>query len=121
MEWMDSPHMIDDYDEEKELRGRLQAMKAADWIAKHPNTFEELCDIVRELPSDHLRDRVNLECINRGVKLTDKNVAVSFAHAMWAPITRYMVIFHPELENNPIVFAKACVDYSGLPVIEEVA
>lgn len=120
MKWVDSPNKAPEHDEPKALRGRLQAMKAADWIRKHPDTFDKLCAIVAQLPSDHLRDRVNLACIERGIKLTDSNVAVSFAHSMWAPLTRYMVIAHPELMNNPVTFASACVDHSGLPEIPEI-
>ena len=118
MRWVDSPNKADDYDAKKEMRGRMQALKAHKWVTSHPDTFEELCGIVRTLPSDHLRDRVNLVCMERGIKVADRNTSASFAHAMWAPIIRYMVLSHPELKDNPIVFSKACVDYSGLPELE---
>lgn len=115
MIWISSPNKPNAVSSEKAAKGRPIALKAAQWAEANALAFYELCDIVEEIDkTDHLRDRVNLECIRRGVKVKDGEFA--FAHALWAPLTRYMVLLRPRLAGR-IRFAESVVDHSGLPEI----
>lgn len=117
MEWIDSPNKAPEENQEKAMRGMLQAMKAADWIRAHPSQFEALCHLVtEEKRKDHLRDRINLRCIQAGIYITDNNLpGVRFAHGLWGPIMRYIVL----KTGVQVPMARACVDYCGLQEIPE--
>lgn len=114
--WVDSPRKPKDIDPAKECAGRLEAMRAADWVTSHKSAFGQLCDIVPTLPKHHLRDNVNRYCIEHGIRLTDsRKPETCFAHAMWSPILRYIVI----KTGCDVPMAECKVDHSGLPWIEE--
>ena len=53
--WVDSPRKPKDIDPANECAGRLEAMRAADWVTSHKSAFGQLCDIVLTLPRHHLR------------------------------------------------------------------
>lgn len=116
MAWIASPNKPANVTSEKAVKGRALATQAAQWIDDNPLTFWELCDIVEGLErTDHLRDRVNMECIRRGVKVQAAGTGgFAFAHALWAPLTRYMVLARPRLASR-IRFNESAVDHSGLP------
>lgn len=117
-EWIESPNKAIENDPSKSMRGRLQAIKAAEWIKAHPAQFEALCGLVTsEKRKDHLRDRINLRCIQAGIYITDSNMpGVRFAHGMWGPVLRYIVL----KTGVQVPMARACVDYCGLVEIPEV-
>lgn len=121
MAWIASPNKPATVSSEKAKQGRRMAEKAAQWVSDNPLTFWELCDIVEGLErTDHLRDRVNMECIRRGVKVQAVGTGdFAFAHALWAPLTRYMVLARPRLASR-IRFSESAVDHSGLPEVEEI-
>ena len=117
--WVDSPNKPSEIDPAKAADGRKMAVKAWEWVDAHPQEFERLVHVIVTMkPKDHLRDRVNLACIQQGIYITDNAIpGVRFAHGMFAPMLRYAAMMHPEVE---LPMSTSAVDHSGLLEIPQI-
>lgn len=102
------------------LHGLDMSKAAANWIEKHPTSFNELFREVKKYQGmgrvPYLRDRVKLAASERGITVKDGDY--TFANGLWAVLVRYMCLADASLVGDPVIFEKSCVDTSGLVPID---
>lgn len=89
---------------ERAINGRRLAEKTAAWVEANRDDFEGIYRIVKDFQRQgkrgRLQDRVVAEALVRGVRYEADDFKM--ANGLWAGITRYLVLYDPTLEGNPV-------------------
>lgn len=119
---LESPHEIDP--EKKTVsriaNGEKLAYKVKSWMDSNKDEFFYMYNFVCQLHNKHikgrLRDRIISYCLERRKRKDVDDFKLT--HATFAGITRYMVLYNPELLDDPIKFADSDIDAFGLFDVE---
>ncbi len=102
---------------ERVANGVRIANEAAAWMDGHQREFRDILQRVRYLRArgqgGRLRDRVAAWCCDNGVRVSAKE-GVFVDNSLWAAICRYLVLFDPDLVDDPVRMRHSDVDFVGL-------
>lgn len=100
--------------------GRKLADEARNWMNANQRVYEAFFSHVKHYQSTgirrRLRERTIADTLNDGIALGEGDPRLP--NALWAAITRYMVMQDPSLKNNPVTFCQSDLDTFGLWPVE---
>lgn len=96
--------------------GRKLAYDTHRWMESHESAFRSILRFTQSLKQKkvkgRLRDRVAVYCMDNNIRTG--NGEYRFGNALWAGVSRYMVLVDPSLKYNPVDAKESVIDVYGL-------
>lgn len=96
--------------------GEKLALSVKSWMDSNKDEFFYMYDFACQLHRKHVKGRLRGRIISHCLERRKRKDVDDFelAHATFAGITRYMVLYNPDLLDDPIKFADSDIDAFGL-------